>query len=87
MTDGTLTCAAVEGYILQSLDGVAKNPHLFSSPMWLAFEAGRYLAKHARRTPADVGMGRGYRVRGRGFVLKFEGDVLDTVIDESPQEG
>jgi hypothetical protein len=39
------------------------NPHLWSSPAWLAHALGRYLHDSGRSVPTDVRMGRGDSIR------------------------
>ena len=39
------------------------NPHLFSSAMWLAFEAGRAIKAANLSAPSRAKMSRGYSVR------------------------
>lgn len=61
----------------------APNPHLWSSSMWLAFQAGRALARKGVSSPVSARVSRGYSVRvhtggGNDFIVKFAGDQLAT---------
>jgi hypothetical protein len=46
------------------------NPHLWSSPAWLAHELGWYLRDTGRAVPVDVRMGRGDSIRCRDMRFK-----------------
>lgn len=81
-----LTKEAIAG---QTADRIARrtgapatvNPHLFSSPVWLGYEAGREFGETSIITKASTS--RGYSVKielysGHGYLVMFRGTQLDT---------
>jgi hypothetical protein len=64
----------------------APNPHIWSSPSWLAFQAGRALHRHGASAPVTARMSRGFSIRVRtsgqtDFVVKFGPDLLCTTVE------
>ena len=56
-------------------------PGYFSSAVWLAFVAGRQVAKFYERKPIRCAMSRGYSVKieiedGTRLLIEFRGDYL-----------
>jgi hypothetical protein len=68
-----MTATALAAYYNEGMT----NPHLFSSPMWFAFEAGVHMRQHGATGPRKVKMSRGYSVRAETaantYVLRFTG--------------
>jgi hypothetical protein len=60
-----LTACAIAGF-----EGTSRNTHLFSSPCHIAHAFGEYMKATGREKPADVRMGRGYKIRCRDLVFK-----------------
>jgi hypothetical protein len=56
-----LTEAFLEGYHAQ--DYIIDNPYLWSSPCWLAFDAGGTFAKEGGEPPLSCKASRGYSLR------------------------
>ena len=56
-----LTEAFLEGYNAQ--DPQLDNPFLYSSPNWLAFNAGGSFAKHEDTIPTMCRASKGYKLR------------------------
>lgn len=73
--DRVLLESAVEGWKHGSEDA------LFSSPCWLAFHAGRYLAASHETRPVKCAKSRGYSVKieteqGNQYLIAFSGKEL-----------
>ena len=61
-----LTPEAISGY-----EGKA-NAYLATSAAWYAHQLGAHLLATGRCAPADVRMGRGYRIRCGDMVFAFD---------------
>lgn len=72
-----VTAEARQGYAAPAGD----NPHYWSSPAWLAWEAGAFLARQGRAEPESAHNSRGYSVTmvaGRQrFTFSASGGELD----------
>jgi hypothetical protein len=72
-----MTATALTAYYNDGLP----NPHLFSSPMWFAFEAGVHMRETGASGPRKVKMSRGYSVRAETaantFILRFTGQAFE----------
>ena len=83
MTNITTECQA--GYDAHDLystrDGAPKNPHLFSSPSWLAYCAGEQMFFKGVSRPTKAKMSRGFSVRietnDNKFLFKASGADLE----------
>lgn len=77
----TIKEAAETGYYRRE-----PNAHLWSSPLWMAYEAGKHLWAHGVSAPAQARMSRGYSVRitttgQTDFIVKFH-KALDGAVVE-----
>lgn len=75
-----MTEAAVAGFLGEV------NPHIFSSAMWMAHEAGKEVFQAGYRRPVACNTSRGMSVKlklfatgERVFVVKFQGSNLNEI--------
>ncbi|MEK8034236.1 hypothetical protein AACH06_25705 [Ideonella sp. DXS29W] len=71
-----LTPVALDGYEATSID---QNPHLPSSPNYLAWCLGHWMRNKGMPTPACV-------FPSRGYVLKANGRAFDMRYEDHPRE-
>lgn len=75
-----MTAAAQAGYEFET------NPHLCSSPMWFAHQAGCAISRHGVTKPVKARMSKGYSVRvetvaGAEFRVTFSKDLNTTTVE------
>ncbi len=80
MPQHSLTSEAQAGYAAASEDA----PYLFSSSVWMAWQAGRELARRGLPSPKAARQSRGYSVKlltegGAEVLIVFQGQALDTL--------
>lgn len=62
--------------------GDALTPHIFSSPAWLGFMAGRQLVDNSAIVKAAMSRGLSVRLEtclGAKFIIKFKGEGLEEI--------
>lgn len=78
--DKVMLESAKAGYSGQPDDG------LWSSPCWMAHQAGKAMAAKGYTMPTAAAMSRGFSVRlqtaANEFIARFSGDLLDTIAIE-----
>lgn len=74
---------ACAGYAAQPGEA---NPHLWSSPAWLAFEAGRAVNASGLLAVVGARMGRGYSVTVRTTVSDYRIRFVGTELTPSKPE-
>lgn len=78
--DPHMTEAAIAGFLGEV------NPHIFSSAMWMAHEAGKEMSLAGRRAPTACNTSLGMSVKlqladtgDQVFVVKFQGSNLNEI--------